>query len=630
MEYRPIEAYGAVGNRETCALVGPDGGVDWLPFPRLDDPTVFADLLDVDGGGRFSVHPVGDFESHSAYVTETTALRTTFEGGDGTVTLTDCMPPVVDGVPDSVAGRSFVRRATCTAGEETVAVSFHPRFDYARAATSVERVAESRVDDTPRPGIVGYRVTGDDRTATLWTDADLDVDGESATGTVTLTEGESRWFVFAEGDGPRPSAEDCRRGLDATVDAWRTWADGLTVPEGPHRDLVVRAALTMRLLSNAETGTIAAAPTTSLPEDVGGVRNWDYRFHWIRDSSIVARSMARVGATDVARTNLDWWLDHLREHGPVDEEVLFHPLYALDGAAGPEDTDRTTEVELPHLSGYRDSQPVRIGNAAYEQKQLDVYGELLLSASELVAAGVSLADREWTQLRRVVEHVCEVWDQPDYGIWEVRSQPERFVHSKVLCWAAVDRGIDLATGRSEEPPDHWYETREAIHEAVCERGFSEEQNAFVRSFEADAALDAACLRIPLIGFLPADDPRVLGTIDAVCDRLLVDDGLVQRYEGPDGLPGRDHAFVLCSFWLVDAMAAAGRADVAGRMLESILERASPLGLFGEEIDPMSGGHRGNYPLAFAHAGLVDSVLGLERAGEDPVAVDEPVATTDVD
>ncbi|MFD1513700.1 glycoside hydrolase family 15 protein [Halomarina rubra] len=634
MEYRSIESYGVVGNRETCALVGPDGAVDWLPFPNLYSSSVFARILDIDAGGWFSLCPVGDFESGHAYLDDTPVLRTTFRGHDGTLELTDFMPPRDVELPETVTARSLVRRVTCTEDEESLHVAFHPRFDFAGTPTTVESVSESRSADgrVPDGGIVGYRVSGGDQTLTLWTDARLDVarDGENdgATGTVTLAEGESRWFVLTAGDSPRPTREDCRRVLDATTTHWRGWVDGLANVEGEHRDLLVRSAVTMRLLSNAESGAIAAAPTTSLPEDVGGVRNWDYRFHWVRDSSIVARSLARLGGTVAARANLNWWLDYLREHGPANDEVLFHPLYDLAALDGDDaSTDRTTERTLAHLSGYRDSAPVRVGNAAYDQKQLDVYGELLLSASELVAAGVSLTDTEWTQLRRVVEHVCAVWDQPDYGIWEVRSNPEQFVHSKVMCWAAVDRGIELAATRGDPVPDHWRRTRDTIHETVCEEGFREAENAFVRSFEADQALDAACLRIPLVGFLPADDPRVQGTIDAVFDRLVVDDGLVQRYEGPDGLPGRDHAFVLCTFWLVDAMAAAGRQEAARRMLDAILARGSSLGLFAEEIDPMDDGHRGNYPLAFAHAGLVDSVLGLAAANEDGLAADDPVVST---
>ncbi|MFC5971998.1 glycoside hydrolase family 15 protein [Halomarina salina] len=644
MEYRSIESYGVVGNRETCALVGPDGSVDWLPFPRLSSSSVFARLLDIDVGGCFCLRPIGDFESNHDYIPDTPVLETTFRGNDGTLRLTDFMPPRAVVRSDTLTKRSLVRRVTCTESEETLSIEFHPRFDYARGETTIESVSESRTTNghLSEGGIVGYRVTGGDQTLTLWTDADLDVSDGDATGTVTLTEGESRWFVLTEGDGPRPTREDCRRTLDATIAHWREWVGTLAGIEGANRDLLVRSALTMRLLSNAETGAIAAAPTTSLPEDVGGVRNWDYRFHWVRDSSIVARSLARLGATAAARANLNWWLSYLREHGPANEEVLFHPLYDLDAldeetavesrpdAETVEDVDRTVELELDHLSGYRDSQPVRIGNAAREQKQIDIYGELLLSASELVEAGVTLTEEEWTGLKRVVEHVCAVWHQPDYGIWEVRSNPEQFVHSKVMCWAAVDRGITIAEGRGEPVPDHWFDARTDIHETVCEEGFREDQNAFVRSFEADQALDAACLRIPLVGFLPADDPRVQGTIDAVFDRLLVDDGLVQRYEGPDGLSGEDHAFVLCTFWLVDAMLKAGRREAAVEVLEDILGRASSLDLFAEEIDPMNGEHRGNYPLGFAHAGLVDSVLGLARDASEPVDADEPVATTRYD
>ncbi len=599
MEYRPLESYGVVGNRETCALVGPDGGIDWLCLPHLSSASVFARLLDPEAGGHFGVRPIGDFEAEQTYLPDTTVLRTTFETPDGEATLTDFMP--VDTDDDGPAGTegALFRRASCSDGEVTLDVGFHPRFDYARAETTVAPVE------------AGYRAVGGDEAATLLTDADLTVDGDDATGTVTLSAGEDVWFVLVPGEADRtdpvPAAAG-ERALARTVTEWRDWAaladvDGL----GPLREVVVRSALTLRLLANRTSGAIAAAPTTSLPEDVGGVRNWDYRFHWVRDASICARALVRLGHTEAAHANVRWWLDHLREHGPEREDMLFRPLYDLG------DADGTEEIELDHLSGYRNSRPVRIGNGARDQRQLDIYGELLLTVDELVEHGVALTPEEWGALYDVVEHVCEMWSEPDYGIWEVRSTPEHFVHSKVMCWATVDRGIAIAESMGVTPPDHWESTRAAIKDRVLREGFNEELNSFVRSFEAEEALDAATLRIPQVGFLPADDDRVQGTIDAVLDRLVVDDGLVQRYEGPDGLPGEDHAFVLCTFWLVDALARADRPEAARRTLDDILARSSSLDLFGEEIDPMSGEHRGNFPLGFAHAGLVSSVLRLRAA-----------------
>jgi len=612
MEYRPLEAYGVVGNLETCALVGPEGSVDWLCLPRLASPSVFARLLDLGEGGHFSVHPIENFEANHRYLQDSSVLETTFQTVDGTATLTDCMPLSGIEYDDAVSQRTLLRRATCREGEITLSVGFHPRLDYGRATTRIAETEDGRgysVEDAGRhPGALR-----------LTTDADLQIDENDATGTVTLTEGDSIWFVLSDDASHSPSPATCERTLARTTTSWREWADrSAALDGGDYREMVARSALTIRLLTNRTTGAIAAAPTTSLPEDVGGVRNWDYRFHWLRDSSIVGRALARLGYTEEAYDNVQWWLDHLRENGPAEEGLLFRPLYDLD------EIDGTVEVELDHLAGYRNSAPVRIGNAARDQHQHDIYGELLLTVGELVNRGVALTPEDWAGIERIVEHVCDVWDDPDFGIWEVRSAAEHFVNSKVMCWAAVDRGIDLADHMGVEPPERWERTREQIREAVLEYGYNEEMGSFVRSFEAECALDAACLRIPQIGFLPADDERVQGTIDAVLDQLVVDDGLVQRYEGPDGLPGEDHAFVLCSFWLVDALALAGREAAAHEVLSDVLDRASSLGLFAEEIDPITGDHCGNYPLAFVHAGLVSSVLRLRSVEGTADSVADPL------
>ena len=413
-----------------------------------------------------------------------------------------------------------------------------------------------------------------------------------------------------------PEAVDAGSVRDATVEFWRDWVhdcNGRCVFGDVRHDLVVRSEVTLKLLTHRETGAIVAAPTTSLPENVGGVRNWDYRYNWIRDAAFTVQALANLGHHEEADAYFEWFVGLCHSDDP---EAL-QPLYGLHG-----DTD-LTERTADHLEGYRESRPVRIGNAASEQLQLDVYGELVEAIYQTSRAGASIDADDWDAVRDIVDHVCEVWDRPDKGIWEVRCGPRHFTYSKLMCWVALDRGLAIAEdGGFDAPTDRWRGTRGTIRETILAEGYDDSLGSFVRAFDERDALDATALLIPVVSFLPADDPRVEGTIDAVRERLGTGDGLLYRYEGADGLPGEEGAFLLCSFWLVDALALAGRLEEATETFETVLERASEHGLLAEEVDPETGALLGNYPQAFSHLGVLTSALLLGCAkGRTPPAIE---------
>lgn len=339
-----------------------------------------------------------------------------------------------------------------------------------------------------------------------------------------------------------------------------------------------------------------------MPEDIGGVRNWDYRYNWIRDSAFTVQALTELGHLEEAREYFGLCLAHCSRGEPADMQ----PVYGLHGR------DDLDEETLDHLSGYRGSAPVRVGNAAHDQRQLDVYGELIVGIHETASYGGTITQQDWEVMRDIIDYVCDAWREPDVGIWEIRNDPQHFVYSKIMCWAALDRGLRIVDETEfEGPVDRWHDSRGAIRESVLERGYSNSMNSFVRSFEDQNKLDSATLRIPIVDFLPADDPRMQGTIDAILDRLTTDDGLVDRYEGDDGLPGDEGAFVVSSFWLVNALALAERTEEATTLFRSVCEYVSPLGLLAEEIDPDTGTQLGNFPQAFSQIGLINSVLSLE-------------------
>ncbi|MFO7832664.1 MAG: glycoside hydrolase family 15 protein [Halohasta sp.] len=597
-DFEPLANYGLIGNLETCALVSRHGSVDWLPVPHLESPSVFARLLDADGG-RFRIQPAADFESTVDYCGRTNVLETTFRTDTGTATLTDFMPPL-GATPDGVPERALYRGLACRDGQVDLRVAFEPWFDFARGPTTLEPT-----DD-------GVLATGAGARLLCWSTGSshsLTAEGDRATARLSLDEGEQAWLGLSYQDAVAPSTARCEQALDATVDYWRAWSHSCPDEDdcvfgGPWHELAVRSGLVLKLLTHHETGAIAAAPTTSLPEEIGGVRNWDYRYNWIRDAAFTVQALTNLGHATEASAYLSWFLDICQT---VDPEAI-QPLYGLHGE--PDLTERT----LPHLSGYRDSGPVRIGNEAAEQRQLDTYGELLLAIFEATRTGISLPEADWAAVRGIVDYVTEVWHQPDSGIWEVRSEPLNFVFSKLMCWTAIDRGLALAAETGfEAPVDRWRDHRSQLRAAILDEGLDTTGAYFVRSFEEDDVLDAAMLLAPFVGFLPFGDPRVEATIEAIDDRLATDEGLVYRYDGIDGLPGGEGTFLLCSFWLVDALALTGRVELAEQRLEGLIAYVSPVGLLAEEVDGQMGSQLGNYPQAFSHIGLLNSALYVSRA-----------------
>jgi GH15 family glucan-1,4-alpha-glucosidase len=600
--YKPLEEYGVIGNEETVALVGRDGAIDWCCFPHVESPSLFARILDSQRGGHFAVCPTQSFEVEQRYVDRTNVLRTCFQTASGQATVTDFMP-----VPKTTHTRqrthqAIYRKLTCESGQIDLQIEFEPRFDYARTAPQFEQA---------RHGVVA---TGNDESVFLSGSVPFRISNQTASGSVTLTEGETCWFVLGYEQEIPVHPADHQQVLDEVVDYWRNWVHQCSATEecpidGSWHELAVRSALVLKLLIHHETGAICAASTTSLPEDIGGVRNWDYRYNWIRDSALTVQALAELDHLEEAENYFSLCLAHCSRGDPAD----IQPLYGLHGH---NDLDEQT---LDHLSGYRDSAPVRIGNEAINQQQLDVYGELILGIYETTRYGTTISEQDWAVMRDIIDYVSHAWQEPDVGIWELRGDPQQLVHSKVMCWVALDRGIKIANETEFEAPiDRWTDARQAIKDAVIERGYSETADSFVRSFETETELDAATLQIPIVGFLPPDDPRVQGTIDAILDRLATDDGLVNRYEGDDGLPGEEGAFAVCSFWLVNALVLSERIEEAATLFQNMCEYVSPLGLLAEEVDPDTGTQLGNFPQAFSHIGLITSAvyLGNQESEKD--------------
>ncbi|WP_292518895.1 glycoside hydrolase family 15 protein [Methanoculleus sp.] len=602
--YLPLSDYGFIGNLRTAALVGRNGSIDWCCFPYLDSPSVFAAILDAGRGGRFSISVADGGSGDQDYFGDTNILVTRFTTGSGRLALTDLMPlsGEISGRGESHAPPVILRFLDCEEGAVDVAVEWSPRFDYARARTCIERV----------PG--GWLATGGGEALFL-----CGLDGARVASTGQGTTLRAR-FAMHEGERrilqTRWGLEDmtCDPGraeaaFDETVRVWRAWAHYEDLAQTPRwagewLPYVTRAELTLKLLTMADSGAIAAAPTTSLPEEIGGARNWDYRYAWVRDASMTAQALVSLGHPREAIEFLQW-MERTAEarSGARQPQVLF----GLHDA-----TADLTEIELTHLEGYRGSRPVRIGNAAANQLQLEIFGELISTGYELIRRGVNLGPEALRFLSAVADYACSRWTEPDQGIWEIRGPAQHFVYSKVMVWVALDRAIHLAEHHGlPGDVDRWRRTRETIRERVLAEGYDPGLGSFVQSF-GSKALDAVNLRIPLVEFLPFDDERVQGTIDATLEHLTKN-GLVYRYLADDGLPGGEGAFGLCTFWLVDVLALSGRVEEAREIFDGIVARANHLGLLPEEFDPDTGEFLGNFPQAFTHIGLVNSALYLAHA-----------------
>ncbi len=608
-DYVPIEDYGAIGNLLSVALVSRTGSIDWCCLPRLDSPGVFAAILDRRRGGRFSLRPRGvTAMGDQRYMADTNVLETWWEFGGTRLTITDFMPlrGSILRADDPPTAPRIYRIVRCEGGDCEVELEWSPRFDYARGATRMEIDGGSAI------------ATGDEATLSLSgvpvpIELELTEHGPVARATFRVRGGDAvpllTWHGTDETGWPRDDWEAAQR---ETVEAWREWLHERDEGEvcdfaGEWQGMVSRSGLALKLLTFPRTGAIAAAATTSLPEQIGGVRNWDYRYTWIRDASFTAQALVALGHRAEAIDFIEW-AEHtcMRD---AERPGHLHLMYTLDG-----DPD-ILEVELDHLEGYRGSRPVRIGNKASGQFQLDIYGELLNAVWELTRIGGTIDADRWRFLTLVADQACMFWRKPDYGIWEVRSEPQHFVYSKLMVWVALDRAIRIAERYALDGPiEQWRQTLEAVREEILDLGFDEGLNTFVQAYGTQR-LDAANLLVGIVGLLPMSDPRVQGTIDATLERLTEND-LVYRYladEEVDGIAGHDGAFGLTTFWLVDALALSGRIAEARRIFEKVARRANHLGLYSEEFDPRTGAFLGNFPQAFTHIGFINSAVYLAYA-----------------
>ncbi|MEW5351497.1 glycoside hydrolase family 15 protein [Streptomyces sp. 16-176A] len=595
-----IEDYALIGDQQTAALVGRDGSVDWLCLPRFDSAACFAGLLGDEDNGHWRIAPVGVDGpcTRRAYRHDTLVLDTEWDTPQGSVRVTDLMPQR-DRAPD------LVRIVEGLSGRVTLRSTLRLRFDHGSVVPWVRRCDGHRV-----------AVAGPD-SAWLRSEPPVRTWGEDF-GThaeFEIAEGEKVAFVLTwhPSHEPRPPLIDPYEALEHSVADWRAWAARCRYT-GPHRDLVVRSLITLKALTYAPTGGIVAAPTTSLPEELGGVRNWDYRYCWLRDSTLTLGALLSAGYQEEAEAWRNWLLRAVAGN-PADLQIMY-------GLAGER---RLPEFELPWLPGFAGSAPVRIGNDAVLQRQLDVYGEVMDTLSLARRSGLSPKPHIWSMQRALLDFLREAWREPDEGLWEVRGGRRHFVHSKVMVWVAADRAVRTLEEEPELRGDlaGWRALRDEVHREVCEKGYDPRRGAFTQSY-GSRELDAALLLIPRVGFLPPDDPRVTGTIDAVRAELG-EGGLVRRYStdtaAVDGLPGGEGTFLVCSFWLADALHMTGRTKEAEELFERLVGLANDVGLLAEEylVDDGSGTGRqlGNFPQAFSHIGLVNTALALygdERAG----------------
>jgi GH15 family glucan-1,4-alpha-glucosidase len=591
VSYAPVSDYGVVGDLHTAALIGKQGSVDWLCLPRFDSPSAFGALIDERHGGRWLVGPRGPSTSEQRYLPGTNVLVTAFRLEQGGVL------EVTDFMPVGPARGRFVelhRRVRCTRGSVDIHVEFEPRFGYGIHQSTLH---------ARRGGVLA--TDDDDDVLTIASPPELawELTNGRATGHGTLAADQEMWLVLrSDDDEVHPLGEyRSQEKLDATAQWWDNWSSQLEY-HGPFRQEVERSALALKLCCYEPTGAIVAAPTTSLPESPGGTRNWDYRYVWLRDAAFVLFALGRLGC----RAETDAFMAFLKRVTRRADSRHLQIMYAVDGDR------RMPETVLEHLEGYRGARPVRVGNAAAGQFQLDVYGELL-EAAFLWHGNRAVTEGLWKTLRQLVNWTADHWRDPDSSIWEPRGDARHYVVSKVLAWVALDRGARMAEAlRLPGDVARWRAEAELLRTQVLERGWDPARGTFVQTY-GEPQLDAGVLLIPKVQFLDFRDPRVASTLAAVRRELASPcEELIYRYRTPDGLPGEEGAFVICSFWMIQTLALAGDAVTADRLFRLLLRRASPLGLYGEEIDPNTGEHLGNYPQALSHAALINTAVILEQ------------------
>ena len=596
MPYLPVEDHGVIGDLHTVALCGINGSIDWLCFPSFDSPSVFGALLDDARGGRFQIAPVDQSCTFKQlYLPDTNVLVTRFLSEDGVGEITDFMP-VDDGTHQGPFHNRLIRAIQVVRGTMRFRVACRPRFDYGRARHEARLLPD------------GVEFHGPSLRLRLRASGPLRLEGDDAVTEVVLSQGEEYHFVLEAIDAgeARPSgvlADEAREEFLRTVRFWRGWLSQSSY-RGRWREMVHRSALVLKLLTYAPSGALLAAPTTSIPEAIGGRRNWDYRYTWIRDASLTLHALMRIGFDREARRFIDWLGARCSELAP---DGSLQIMYGIRGE------HHLEEQELSHLEGYRGSAPVRIGNGAAGQRQLDIYGALMDALYLYDRDGEPISHEMWTNVRRLLGWLTRHWRLPDEGIWEVRGGQRHFVFSKMMCWVAFDRGIRIAQARGLPAEAAWWAERDAIYDEVMREGWHPERRAFVQAYGSEH-LDASVLFMPLVGFTGPKDPRMAATLDRILEEL-VSDSLVYRYLPeltPDGVGGAEGTFSMCTFWLVEGLTGAGRLEEARVIFEKMLTYANHLGLYGEQIG-LSGEALGNFPQAFTHLGLISAAARLDAA-----------------
>jgi GH15 family glucan-1,4-alpha-glucosidase len=599
--YQPIEDHGIIGDLHTVALVGKDGSIDFMSFPHFDSPTIFAALLDTERGGRFQIRPcLDDGSQKQLYLPDTNVLITRWLASDGVAEVSDFMPV---GATEGEHCHALVRRAKCVRGEVEFDFIFEPRCDYGRAEHKVEQ----------RDGEIVFSSQGPDGIVVrLRTEIPLRVDNGVVRDRFRLRAGETAAFVLEQVmpgvESPSAAPNYVADSFKETSNYWRTWI-GQSKYTGRWRETVNRSALFLKLMVSDAHGSLVAAPTFGLPEEIGGERNWDYRYTWIRDASFTLYALIRLGYTAEAGRFVSWIVGRCMDSNPDGSMQI---MYGHDGRKV------LTEETLPHFEGYRGSSPVRIGNGAYNQLQLDIYGELMDAVYLYNKYGEPISYEVWDSLVRLVDWVCDHWQLPDEGIWEIRGGKQQFLYSRLMCWVAVDRAIRLADRRSFPYPfERWRACRDEITHDILTNFWDAQRETFVQ-YKGTTTVDASSLLMPMVKFISPTDPRWLSTLRAI-EEDLVDDSLVFRYraEGAagDGLRGMEGTFNMCSFWYAEVVARSGDVQKGRYLFEKMLSYGNHLGLYAEELGP-HGEHLGNYPQAFTHLGLISAAYAIDRKLSD--------------
>jgi GH15 family glucan-1,4-alpha-glucosidase len=598
-EYKPIEDYGIIGDMQTCALVSIDGSIDWFCTPRFDSPSVFGALLDKKKGGRFSIRPKSEtFEVRQNYEYHTNILITEFATKTGSFSVIDFMP-CFQVESAMIHSGEIHRRIKCTSGSVDCEIMVQPRMQYGKVVPGTEYFPRIGYSFSSKEPAVRQRLS-------LLTTLEFEKKDEPSTlhSVLSLNQSEQSDLVLRYGGTrmDRPQNAHTEEKLTETREYWLRWIARARY-KGKWKEEVLRSALALKLLVYAPTGAILAAPTTSLPEGIGGVRNWDYRYSWIRDSSFVLWAFHSLGYNEEAMSYIEWFMNSFY--------LCEDNLQIMTGVGGERDL---TEHNLDHLEGYKRSFPVRVGNGAWNQFQLDLYGIVLDALYFSHKHGKGIEKKVFRQLiMPLVDSLIKQWERPDCGIWEVRGKPEHFVYSKMWCWVAVDRGLKIAgeLGLSDEVKG-WIEARDKIHNQIMEKGYDHSVKSFVRSY-GSKELDAANLLMPQVRFIKANDPRMVSTIDQVQLNLMRQGKFLYRYRSEDGLPGNEGAFLICSFWLVNCLTQIGRLEEAENLLNALIGNANHLGLFSEEVNPETGSFLGNFPQAFTHMGFITAATALHKA-----------------